>query len=250
MNPTPTVFTLITGASSALGQSIALRLAGSRSLILHGRSIDTLERVRERCPSPANHRLWLCDFKHADQIESSFSSVLASNGATVSALVHCAGVAPLQPMRLADLALIEQTMRVNFTSVALLVSLLTRRKINHDALRSIIFLSSIASRSGVSGFNLYSASKGALDALMRSLAVELAPTVRVNSVLPGGLPPKQGHPAAEEIAAAIKAATPLGLGSVEDVSGTVEFLLSDNARWITGQQLVVDGGFTTDATLR
>jgi NAD(P)-dependent dehydrogenase (short-subunit alcohol dehydrogenase family) len=95
---------------------------------------------------------------------------------------------------------------------------------------------------------VYCASKGALDAYMRALAVELAPNVRVNSVLPGGVrtPMTESMFADAEWVERVQSQYPLGLGTEGDIADSVEFLLSDGARWVTGQQLVVDGGRTVN----
>jgi len=81
---------------------------------------------------------------------------------------------------------------------------------------------------------------------MRCLAVELAPRVRVNSVLPGAVKTEMtdGIFADDEIAGRMEKEYPLGIGSPEDIADMVRFLLSENAKWITGQQLTVDGGRT------
>ena len=85
---------------------------------------------------------------------------------------------------------------------------------------------------------------------MRCLALELAPGVRVNSVLPGGIrTPMTEHLYKDtEMIERMNTTYPLGEGSVKDICGAVQFLLSDEARWITGQQLTVDGGRTINIT--
>jgi NAD(P)-dependent dehydrogenase (short-subunit alcohol dehydrogenase family) len=116
--------------------------------------------------------------------------------------------------------------------------------VNKGALRSITFISSTNSRLGANGYSAYAASKAALNALSLSLAVELGPAVRVNAVLPGIIETEMNkdHFANPEFAASMRATHPLGLGRPEDVADAVEFLASDRARWITGQEIVVDGG--------
>jgi NAD(P)-dependent dehydrogenase (short-subunit alcohol dehydrogenase family) len=99
---------------------------------------------------------------------------------------------------------------------------------------------------------MYCATKGALDALMRALAAELAPEVRVNSVLPGAV---QTSMAAEgfsdpEIVENLRRDYPLGTGDVADIAEAVEFLLSERAKWVTGHEMVVDGGRTASMSLK
>ena len=83
---------------------------------------------------------------------------------------------------------------------------------------------------------------------MRNLAIELAPTVRINSILPGAVPTEMTSDIFEneELVERMKKTYPLGIGERKDISNSVQFLLSENSRWITGQQLTVDGGRTID----
>ena len=85
---------------------------------------------------------------------------------------------------------------------------------------------------------------------MRCLAVELAPKVRVNSVLPGAVRTRmtEGIFANGEVVARMNSQYPLGLGTASNIADAVSFLLSEKASWITGQQLTVDGGATIDIT--
>jgi NAD(P)-dependent dehydrogenase (short-subunit alcohol dehydrogenase family) len=98
--------------------------------------------------------------------------------------------------------------------------------------------------------SIYGSTKGALDSLMRCLAIELAPKVRVNSVLPGGVKTEMTASIYEnkELIDRMEATYPLGFGYPEDIYEAVNFLLSDKSRWITGQQFTVDGGRTINIT--
>jgi NAD(P)-dependent dehydrogenase (short-subunit alcohol dehydrogenase family) len=129
-----------------------------------------------------------------------------------------------------------------------IVRILCKRRINRSALRHVVFISSIYSLRGVRGYTPYTTSKGALDSYMQSLAHELAPDVRVNSVLPGAIPTPIAARAFDDPnwVATEEPRYPLGFGNVEDIAQTVAFLLSDGARWITGQKIVVDGGRTVN----
>ncbi len=243
-------FTLITGASSGIGREIAIQLAGSRSLILHGRDAGRLEETRRICAAPESHVVWPFDLREVDQLESSLPDILQTHQTSVEAFVYSAGAVEVLPLRQFDPQRARDLMNVNFHAAVEMARLLTSRRINQKSLRQIVFVSSTASKFGARGFQMYCASKAALDGFMRALAVELAPDVRVNSVLPGAVEtPMTDHLLADPLARErLSAEYPLGLGRPSDVAGVVAFLLSDNARWITGQQLVVDGGRSVNHT--
>lgn len=232
--------TLITGASSGIGRSIAQKLAPSRRLVLAGRNVEKLEVVRRSCEAPDRHLLWARDLSRLDGIGEELASLLAAKEIGVDHFIHSAGLIGIQYARACDMALVTQLFNVNLFSAVEIIRSLLQKRVNHGALRSITFISSIASRMGASGYSVYAASKGAVNAMCVSLAVELAPTVRVNAVLPG---PIQTEMTGDYFASANFAALcPLGPGKPEDVADAVEFLASDRARWITGQEIVVDGG--------
>lgn len=113
----------------------------------------------------------------------------------------------------------------------------------------MVFFSSVAGLVGVIGSAAYSASKGAVIALTRSLALELVRDgIRVNCVAPGMVQTEMVEEVQRlltpEQMQGIAAMHPLGIGRVRDVSNAVAFLLADTSRWITGTTLVVDGGYT------
>jgi NAD(P)-dependent dehydrogenase (short-subunit alcohol dehydrogenase family) len=240
--------TLISGASSGLGRAIAVRLSESRRLILSGRDQARLEATRAECQRPDEHVLLPLRLEDVGGIAVPLTDCIASNKLSVASFVHSAGVLHIMRMRSLDMTAAQDTMNVNFFSAAEITRLLLRKNVNGGALKSVVYISSTASEFGARGFNMYCASKGALDALMRSLAVELGPAVRLNSVLPGAVETKMtGSMFSDaEIRSRIEKDYPLGTGQPEDIADAVEFLLSDRARWITGQSLIVDGGRTVN----
>jgi NAD(P)-dependent dehydrogenase (short-subunit alcohol dehydrogenase family) len=243
-------YVLLTGASSGMGREMAIQMSREHLLILGGRDSVRLNETRQACCDPEKHIIWQFDLSLVDELAASITALFAAEKVRVSAFVHCAAVLKMLPLRSLTLEQIRDTFNTNFFSAMELTKVLMKKKINDRQLRSIVFISSIASKFGARGFSAYSASKGALDALMKSLAVELAPEVRANSVLPGGVRTSMTDRIFEdtEMAAKFEHDYPLGIGEATDIVNAVEFLISEKSRWITGQQIVVDGGRTANIT--
>jgi NAD(P)-dependent dehydrogenase (short-subunit alcohol dehydrogenase family) len=235
-------YTLLTGASSGIGAAVARRLGAARALILCGRDAAKLAQI---AGDGGRHLVWPYDLRDVDGLQPALTGLLDAHQATVDGFIHCAGVVKVLPARLAEPAVAAEVMNVNVLSAVQILRALLR-KANRGALANVLFVSSTYSLRGVKGQALYAASKGALDAMMRSLAVELAPGVRVNSVLPGGVRTPMSQRAFDDPAhlEKMKQEYLLRLGEVDDVVNVIEFMVSDKAGWITGQQIVVDGGQT------
>jgi NAD(P)-dependent dehydrogenase (short-subunit alcohol dehydrogenase family) len=246
------LFTLVTGASSGLGRASAVRLSQGRSLILHGRNLERLDETRQMCEAPERHILWPFDFKSLAGLSTSLAPLLAEAGRAVEAFVHCAGMVTVLPARSIDYRISQEIMTVNFFSAVEIIHVLLKKKVNNRRLENILFISSISSRFGARGHGSYCASKAAMDGLMRALAVELAPRIRVNSVLPGLIQtPMAAQGFADPVIVENLAKDyPMGIGQPADIADAVEFVLSSKARWLTGQQIVIDGGRTVDMSLK
>ena len=233
-------YTLITGASSGFGRIIARKLSATRRLVLAGRNATRLDESLAACASPERHRIWAYDLTQVDSIHAELASFLGSADIRIDHFVHSAGITCIQLARSLDLEFVNRLFDVNVFSALQIVGALVQRRMNGGALRSITVISSIASNLGAKGYSAYAASKGAVNALVRSLAVELAPSIRANAILPGII---QTEMTTEYFTnSAFVALYPLGFGRPEDIADAVDFLSSDRARWITGQEIVVDGG--------
>jgi NAD(P)-dependent dehydrogenase (short-subunit alcohol dehydrogenase family) len=241
-------FTLITGASSGIGCAIAERLAHSHRLILHGRDHIRLENTRIGCANAESHLLWAHEFGNAARVAPALAELLARHCIAVESFVHCAGAVHVLPARSARVEAVLESLNVNYVAAQQIIATLLQKRVNSGRLRTVVVISSIWSQFGARGHSLYCASKAALDGMVRALAVELAPDVRVNSILPGAVrtPMAEAALADPQIVEGIRQNYPLGLGQPADVAAAVEFLMSEDARWITGQQFVVDGGRTVN----
>lgn len=241
-------YILITGSSSGMGEEMALQLSRDYNIILNGRDEERLAAVFDRL-SEGNHLVWRYDLAEVQGLEESLQALLMDKGISVSYFVHSAGFMKMYPVKMLTAELFNNSFNINVVSAALITKTLVGRK-NQKALRSVAFISSNISNFGARAFSVYSSAKSGLDGLMRSLAMELAPEVRVNSVLPGGVRTRMTEHLYEdeELINRMAATYPLGLGNVSDIYHVVRFLLSDEARWITGQQITVDGGRTVNIT--
>ncbi len=241
---------LVTGASSGLGRELAISLSKSYNLILNGRDTERLESTKEKCLNKTF--IWQYDLTKVDTIEKDLTEWLKGKDITVKSFVHCAGLMKMMPIRSVDAKIIYETFSTNVFSAQMIIKVLVSRKANAKNLKSVVFISSNISERGASAFSVYGSSKAGLDGLMRNLSVELAPDVRINSVLPGGMITEMTKEIFndEKIKEEFEYNSPLGIGKPEDIVPVVEFLVSDKAGWITGQQIIVDGGRTIDITER
>ena len=221
---------VLTGAGGALGRAIAglfLDL-GSRMVLLD----------RDVSGFPAGARAIACDVRDATAVDRAMAE--AANAGGIDHMVLAAGIyrpAPLAQMTDADWL---DTLAVNLQG-AFHCCRAAAPRMNKGG--SIVALSSIAGQRGSAAFSHYAASKGGLLSFVRSLAVELAPDVRVNAVSPGPIDSPMVAPLMEKRGPQILAQTPLGrLGTPDEVARAVAFLASDWASYITGESLQVNGG--------
>lgn len=238
---------LVTGASSGLGRGVAELLAGlGGRVILCARDATRLVEVKAGLPGEG-HAIEPLDLQQVDAIAPWLKQIAAKHG-VLSGLVHSAGVLTTKPLKMLSPADWETAFRVNVFAAGALAKGFRQPGVRAAA-GSVVFLSSVMALTGQPGQVLYSATKGALSAMTRSLALELArENIRVNCVAPAvveaGMSATLRQNSTPEQFAQITALHPLGLGRPEDVANAVAFLLADSGRWITGTTLVVDGGYT------
>lgn len=237
-------YTLLTGASSGIGRACALALSHERNLILNGRDVERLDETAGACRAHGHEALiFPYDLAEVATVGAALGAFLLEHGARVEAFVHCAGKTEVLPISKTRYLIGLEVMNVNYFSAVEIISTLLKRKINADALRDILFLTSIAATQGAPHQPHYCASKGALEALRITLARDLAPRVRVNAIAPGSFPtPMWQTPLAENIEGNWNPPTLLPPGEPVEVARAVTFMLSPAARYITGALLPVNGG--------
>ena len=238
---------LVTGASSGIGREAALLASqyGARIALL-ARRVDDLEDLVGRLPGEG-HIIVPYDLTDTDGIPEMVRSVADRLGG-LDGLVHAAGRHLTLPLRSVSSSNIHELFDINVAAAIMLAKGFRHKQVRKPS-ASLVLLSSAVGLVGQPGVSVYSATKGAIITLTKSLALELArEDIRVNCVCPGvvmtamtqGIRDRIG----EEGFHAVTDAHPLGLGEPSDIANAILFLLSSSSRWITGASLSVDGGYT------
>ena len=234
-------YILITGASSDIGTEIALSLSKSYKLVLSDNNEQRLAEIVQMLDKSNNHKYWQADLSKPEQAFNELSGFLAKNDITVSGIVNVAGYFAINPQKRVTLQQVTNILNINLISAAALIKALIKKS-NKRTLKKVVFISSISAMRGYKGLGIYSAAKSGLLSLAKALAKELAPKVNVNTIVLGALKTKTTK--AIYNAEHVQNSYPLGEGNLKDVSSAVEFLISGKSNWITGQELIVDGGVT------
>lgn len=240
---------VVTGASSGIGRAVAIELGrNDAQLILVGRNQPRLEETVSRI-GPGQSRILSLDLKSFAEIGPKIKELSQSGAGRIYGLCHCAGIVETRPLSTCKSEGLTAMMDINVISGIELARAICRRDIMEEEGGAILFVSSIYARVGMPGQIGYSATKGAVAAAARAMAMELAPRrIRVNTISPGlvrtSMIEESFARLSEEQIKKIEASFPLGIGNLEDVAKAAVFLLSPQSRWITGIDLVVDGGYT------
>lgn len=233
--------TLVTGASRGIGLAIAERIvADGGRVVITARGQEALDEAVAALGGPEVAVGIAGKADDPDHRAEVLSRIGEMGG--LDYLVNNAGINPAYgpALEISDSA-VRKILDVNVVG-----ALAWSRDCMAAGLRSaIVNISSVSALGASPGIAFYGVSKAALISLTKQLAYELAPGVRVNAVAPAVIKTKFAKALYEGREDAVIAGYPLGrLGLPEDVAGPVTFLLSDDAAWITGQTIVIDGGGT------
>lgn len=239
---------IITGASSGIGRQCAITASKlGANVILIARNKERLEETYDELKE-AQHLSFSQDIIEYDKLEEIVSISVEKVG-KISGFVHSAGIEMTLPLRNMRPSYYEKMFATNVISGFECAKIISKKKHLNENGASFVLISSIMGVLGEIGKVAYCSSKGALIAGCKAMALELAPKkVRINCILPGVVQTeminKMFDRFSEDSKKAIVDMHPLGFGKPEDIANICAFLLSDAARWITGTNLVIDGGYS------
>jgi len=239
---------MITGASSGIGRAVAVELSKNGAfVVLSGRDDVRLKETSHLLPENKFYILPLDLVKH-EAILPAIQKLSAEVG-KIYGLCHAAGVVQTRPLNSTKVESIKMLLDVNYIAGLELARAITRRDISDEQCGSILFISSIYAHIGMPAEVGYSGSKGAIVAAARSMAVELARrNIRVNTISPGYVKTPMIESSkrllSQDQVKELEDSHPLGTGTPEDVAKACAFLLAPQSKWITGIDLIIDGGRT------
>jgi NAD(P)-dependent dehydrogenase (short-subunit alcohol dehydrogenase family) len=240
---------IITGASSGIGRQCALQCNKmGATIIIMGRREEKLKEVLSQLNGTRN-LIYIQDITKFDELEPLVDDAFLKNG-PIDGFIHSAGVELTMPLISMKHTHYEKLFATNVISGFELAKIVSKRKFINPGGASFVFISSIMGIVGDIGLTAYCSSKGALISGVKAMALELASKkIRVNCVSPAYIEDTEltkkmsAHIMAEK--KQIKSAMhPLGYGKTEDVANSCIFLLSDASKWVTGTNLILDGGYT------
>ena len=239
---------LVTGGSRGIGRAICVKLAESGSDIVFNYQSGSAaaEETKKLCEEAGSRVLAVCaDIKDSNACDKLVEEAKAFGEGRVDVLVNNAGITRdslILRMKNEDLdAVLDVNLKGSFYMMRSMAKVMMKQRQG-----SIINMSSVVGVSGNAGQVNYSASKAAVIGMTKSLAKELASrNITVNAVAPGMIETEMTEVLPEETKKKIVSQIPLSrMGSTKDIANTVAFLASEEARYITGQVICVDGGMT------
>lgn len=231
---------LVTGASSGIGRATAIECSKLGAIVIAtGRNKERLEETINELEGNG-HQLFICDITDENSLDE-----LVSNVPLLDGLVNNAGFIDLLPIKMINSQRFENILKTNtIAPVLLFQKLLKKKKLNGKS--SVVFTSSLAGLGyGTVGNSMYTASKGAISSFIKVASKEFASRkIRVNAVCPGMVKTdimSKGNVTDSQLAEDEKN-YPLGYGEPKDVALLMVYLLSDASKWVTGANIIIDGG--------
>ncbi len=233
---------LVTGASSGIGKATALLLnALNATVIAVARREEELIALKKQAKYPENIIIEKKDLIENIEALPQYVKELREKYGKFSGMAYCAGISKIMPLKGLDYASLEESLKINYLAPIFMAKGLVNKTNNVGKNTSLVFLASASAKSCEQGMLSYSGAKAALVAAAKVLSREVSKNgIRVNTLSPMAIDTEMLDEMARDYAIANY---PLGIGQVEDVANSIIYLLSSQAKWITGQDYILDGGY-------
>jgi len=239
---------IVSGASSGIGRQCAVTFSQlGANVILIARNEERLKETYNKLEK-GSHLIISQDITEYDKLKEIINTTVNKLG-RISGFVHSAGMQMTLPLRSMNHSYYEKIFSVNVIAGFELAKIISKKKYIIKEGASFVFISSVLGILGKPGIIGYCSSKGALISGVKAMALELAKkNIRANCILPSVVETEMSNKMFENLPEESKKSIinmhPLGLGKPEDIANACAFLLSDASRWITGTNLIVDGGYS------
>jgi len=239
---------VVTGSSRGIGRAVALRLAAEgASVIVNSRKQADAEKVAREIEDAGGRAMAVAaDVSVAADARKLVDAAVHRFG-RIDVLVNNAGVFEMKPFLKLDEASFDRMIAVDLKGVYLCSQAAARRMVAQKTGGNIVNMSSIAGLMATANSAHYGAAKAAVISLTKTMAAELAHSrIRVNAVAPGLIDTDMtaGILSDPNFKQTFAAKAPFGVGKPEDIANAVAFLASEDGRYVTGETLVVDGGWS------
>lgn len=233
---------LVTGASSGIGRATAIECSKlGAKVVVTARNEERLKETYDALEGEG-HLMFSFDLNNIENLDEIVTQLPALQG-----FVSNAGATLIAPIQFIKGESLNSLLQVNTIAPILFLQKLLKKKILGKG-SSVVFTSSMAALGkGTPGNCMYSATKGAISAFVQNAALELsAKRIRVNAVCPGTVDTPLIHSGGvtEDQLAEDAKKYPLGYGQPEDISYGIAYLLSDASKWVTGTNMIIDGGLS------
>ena len=239
---------VITGGSKGIGLEI------TKTFLKHQANVIILARNKPKriIQSKGNAGYFIkCDIRNTESIDSAIKDI-ASKYKSIDVLINNAGGAPMADSLTASPKFHEAIIDLNLTAPLNLSQKIAKKMIKQKTVSNIINISSVTATRPTPGSAAYGAAKGALVNLTKTLAVEWAPKIKVNSIIVGYIETENSilhYGSKSEIKKVAKTIPLKRMGQPQDVANACVFFASDLAEWVTGSALEVHGGGESPAYL-
>ena len=236
---------IVTGASSGIGEETAILLNKLGATVVGiGRNVERLEKMKAKCDFPENMFLEPKDLTEDIEGLPQYVKSLKEKYGKFSGMAYCAGITDVTPLKILDYTKSLDLFNIDYFAPIFMIKGITDKRNNIGSGTSIVAISSLAGISASRGMVSYCGAKAALINSIKAINKEIIQSgIRVNTISPSDIEtPMTNQVDIKNFVMQRSSLYPLGYGKPDDVANMIIYLLSDNAKFISGQNYIIDSG--------